>query len=404
MILPLIRRFHTNVALKSDFSHVVVGGGIIGTSIASRLQSLGNNNVLLIDKNDHLGLETTSRNSEVIHAGLYYPKDSLKAQLCIEGKHKIYNVLDKGMFSSVQVPIKKCGKFIVAQDDEEQEYLEKLHNHAKELNVETEFVSKKSFDSKYPLLKAEKSVLLSPTTGIISVHDFTLYYQTQFENNEGTMGLRTELTDINFNSATANYSLECFDHNAGEPFEITTDSVINCGGLYAPHISNLLLPPDRHITPYFAKGTYFTFQPETPLNQAITDKLVYPVPNPNAASLGTHLTFDMGGQIKFGPDLEWLDIENANQINYTPNEYNLLAAYEQIKRYFPKITMNDLSASYTGVRPKVVSRIENKLKFADFIIREEEAFPGFINLLGIESPGVTASWAISDYVKDILYR
>lgn len=399
MWLRLARSFHVSTRLRSDFSHVVIGGGIVGTAIASEIQK-DNHNVLLLEKHSLLGTETTSRNSEVIHGGIYYPKDSLKSRLCIEGKHMIYDALEKGMFNSVQVPMRKCGKLIVAQDETEMEYLTKIHDFTNnELGVETEFYSESSLKSKYPHIKGTLA-LNSPTTGIISVHDYLLYHQTQFENNEGTLSINTEVTDIEFNQGTSNYKIYCRDID-GMEFDITADSVINSGGLFAPLISNFLLPPSRHYTSYFAKGTYFSYQPEKSLGK-FTDKLIYPCPNPNAASLGTHLTFDLGGQIKFGPDLEWLETNDPNLIDYSPSANNLDLAYQAVKRYLPAIQKQELTPSYMGVRPKILSKEESKKQFADFVIKPEEGYPGFINLLGVESPGVTASWAIAKYVKNLL--
>ncbi|EMG45555.1 lhgO L-2-hydroxyglutarate dehydrogenase [Candida maltosa Xu316] len=399
----LKRNFHNSLRLNSDFSHVVIGGGIIGASIAAELQEHDGNSVLLIDKHESLGMETTSRNSEVIHAGLYYPPDSLKSKLCILGKDKIYHAWETNKF---QVPLKKCGKWIVAQDDTEAEYLEKVKAIADQVNVPVNYLSTSQANSKFPLIRANTAVLESPTTGIISAHDFVLFYQSRFENSDGTLGLNTKLINLEYNQGNSNYTLTVQGEEGGgeeEPMEITSDNVVNAAGVYAQEVSNLLLPEERHYKSYFAKGNYFSYSPEKPLGK-ITDVLIYPCPNPNASSLGTHLTFDLGGQLRFGPDLEWLDIEKADDIDYTPNPANLTKAYEAIKTYFPDITLNSLNPAYSGVRPKIYSREENMKKFADFIIKEEEGFPGFVNLLGMESPGLTASWAVGEYVKNMYHK
>lgn len=384
----------SSVRIVSDFSHVIVGGGIVGTAIASVLQQAGHK-VCLLEKNSMLGAETTSRNSEVIHAGIYYPKTSLKSQLCIEGKNLIYEAMSDSTFKA-SVPINKCGKLIIANDEQEAEYLHNVHQTTKELGVETEFVPSLTLKTKYPYLNGVLA-LNSPTTGIISVHDYLLYHQTQFENNDGTIALNTQVVDLEYNQGSRNYSIETLSE--GEPYVITTDNVINSAGLHAPKVANLLLPQERHYKSYFAKGTYFSYQPEKSLGK-FTDKLIYPCPNPNATSLGTHLTFDMGGQVKFGPDLEWLDIEDALEIDYTPSEHNLEKAYEAVRRYFPYLKDGELVPTYTGVRPKAYPR--DYKKFADFLIKKEQGFPGFINLIGIESPGVTSAWAIAKYVEKML--
>ena len=396
--LNRLRHFHTSAVLQSDFSHVVIGGGVVGTAIAAELQEQQGNEVLLIDKNEQLGMETTSRNSEVIHAGIYYPPNSLKSKLCIAGKNKIYDAWAKGNF---QVALKQCGKWVVAQTDKEAEYLEKINNIAKEVNVPVNFISPKTAKAKHPLIRAETAILESPTTGIISSHDYTLFHQARFENNNGTIGLNTELTDLEYNKGTSNYTLR-LESDAGE-MELTSDNVVNAAGLYAAQVSNLLLPKERHYQGYFAKGNYFSYLPTTSIGK-ITDVLIYPCPNPNASSLGTHLTFDLGGQLRFGPDLEWLDIKRAEDIDYTPNPQNLKEAYKAIKTYFPSITPDSLHPSYSGVRPKIYSLEENMKKFADFEIKQEPGYPGFVNLLGMESPGLTASWAIGEYVKDLYHK
>ena len=396
--LNRLRHFHTSAVLQSDFSHVVIGGGVVGTAIAAELQEQPGNEVLLIDKNEQLGMETTSRNSEVIHAGIYYPPNSLKSKLCIAGKNKIYDAWAKGNF---QVALKQCGKWVVAQTDKEAEYLEKINNIAKEVNVPVNFISPKTAKAKHPLIRAETAILESPTTGIISSHDYTLFHQARFESNNGTIGLNTELTDLEYNKGTSNYTLR-LESDAGE-MELTSDNVVNAAGLYAAQVSNLLLPKERHYQGYFAKGNYFSYLPTTSIGK-ITDVLIYPCPNPNASSLGTHLTFDLGGQLRFGPDLEWLDIKRAEDIDYTPNPQNLKEAYKAIKTYFPSITPDSLHPSYSGVRPKIYSLEENMKKFADFEIKQEPGYPGFVNLLGMESPGLTASWAIGEYVKDLYHK
>lgn len=397
------RSFSTRSAVHSEFSHVVVGGGVVGTAIASELQQIAGNEVLLVERNEHLAMETTARNSEVIHAGIYYPKDSLKGQLCIKGKQKLYEAHEKGLF---QVPLQKCGKWVVAQSDEEYKHLEKIKLFADDLEVPVHFVSTNAAKKKFPFIRAEAGILESPTTGIISAHDLTLFYLTSLENANGTVGLNTEVVDISYNSGTPNYTLTLRETSEDQTFEVTTDNLVNAAGLYAGRVANLLLPPERHFKSYFAKGTYFSYSPETPRSTAsITDKLIYPCPNPNASSLGTHLTFDLGGQLRFGPDLEWLEEgTKADEIDYTPSSQNLEAARQAVATYFPSIQSSELSPSYSGVRPKLLSREQNIKQFGDFYIAEEEGYKGFVNLVGIESPGLTASWAIGEYVRDIYHK
>lgn len=385
----MLRRYSTKV---HEFSHVVIGGGIVGSAIAAELQNVGHN-VLLIEQHATLGTETTSRNSEVIHAGLYYPSNSLKLKLCLRGKYKIYNELPK------EVSLRNCGKWIIASNDSEFDRLLKLHEKSKELQIPVELISRKAANLKLPLINTKYDVLHSSSTGIISSHDYLLYLQVQFENAGGTVATNTKLQDLEYTGGE--YSLQLVDVPSGEEFSIDTSNIVNAAGLGAPEISNKLLPLNRLITPYFAKGNYFTYHKSVP---DLLQKLIYPVPNPQATSLGTHLTFDLGGQIKFGPDLEWLpDVKVAEDIDYTPNNRTLERAIGEIKKYFPSLDPTALVALYTGVRPKYLSPEQSKTDFADFIIREEEGFPGFVNLIGIELPGLTAASGIAEYVRD-LYR
>ncbi|KAI5968834.1 hypothetical protein KGF57_000072 [Candida theae] len=393
------RLLHTSIPTLSEFSHIVIGGGVVGVATASELQQQSGNNVLLVEQHDTLGQETTSRNSEVIHAGLYYPSSSLKAQLCIAGKNKIYQAWKSG---NLPVDLQQCGKWVVAQDEVEEEYLHKLQANARELDVPVNFVPIEKAKSRYPLIRANKAILESPTSGIISAHEFVAFHEAGFENSDGTVGLNSKVVGIMHNPGVSNYTVSL--ESDGEIVDITTDNIVNSAGLFAADVANMMLPQNKHYNYYYAKGNYFSYAPETPIGQRITDKLIYPCPNPNASSLGTHLTLDLGGQLKFGPDLEWLDVSSADEIDYTPNPRNLKPAYEAVMQYFPAITQNSLSPSYSGVRPKLLSATESKDHFADFVIKEEDGYPGFVNLLGIESPGLTAAWAIAEHVKNIYHK
>lgn len=390
------RTFSTSTVLGADFSHVVIGGGVVGTAIAAELLAKSGSNVALVEQHEMLGMETTSRNSEVIHAGLYYPPDSLKARLCIRGKELIYEKLDPQF-----VPYSKCGKYVVAQSENEEAYLEKLFKNATALNVPVSLVSPAIVKQTSPLIRAEHGALESPTTGIISAHDLNLYHQTNLENNGGTIAINTRVDGIEYEALTPQYRIFCTEQGSKEKFEITADNLVNSGGLFAQQIANMVLPAERHFKSYFAKGSYFSYTPLVPIpTSKITSKLIYPCPNPNASSLGTHLTFDLGGQLRFGPDLEWVDesIQDAADLNYDVSTKNLQAAEAAIKTFYPGIKLEDLLPSFLGFRPKLVSREQNNSQFADFYIKEEEGFKGFVNLVGIESPGLTSSMAIGEYV------
>lgn len=372
----------------------------MGTAIASELQKVPGNSVSLLEQHEMLGMETTSRNSEVIHAGLYYPPNTLKAKFCIRGKELIYNKVDPHI-----VPYQQCGKWVVAQSEKEQEYIEKLHKNADELGVPVSLISAKEAARQFPRINAKAGALESPTTGIILAHDLTLFFHTQFENDEGTIAINTRVDDIQYELAVPQYRLVCTEKGSGEQFEITADNIINSAGLFAQEIANKVLPKERQFKSYFAKGSYYSYAPENPIpTKDITTKLIYPCPNPNASSLGTHLTFDLGGQLRFGPDLEWVDKETALDLDYSVSEGRLAEAAKSIATYFPSITVDQLQPSYSGVRPKLLSPEESKTNFADYYIKEEEGFRGFVNLMGIESPGLTSSWAIAEHVASIYHK
>lgn len=382
-MIRCVRLFSTTGSRSSEYSHAVIGGGAVGLAIASELSKRQSNRVILIEKNKDVGQETSSRNSEVIHAGLYYPVGSLKTKLCVEGKQLIYSEAKRA-----GVEMQKCGKWIVAQTDVEDAFIESMHYKAKELGIKTELIS--TLKAKYiePAVDVRRGVLSSPTSGIVSAHSLMLFYQTTFENNGGEIAVGSKVTGLERVHGGYKISVDSLD---GEHVDIEVDNVINSAGLYANQVSNMLLPEDRHVKYWYAKGNYFNFNNSFPEVR----RLVYPVPTKGLQGLGTHLTIGLEGQIKFGPDVEWID----DPTDLKPNDHNKKAAHEAILRYLPHVMYEDLETSYCGIRPKLAG--PDSKEFQDFIIREEEGFPGFINLLGIESPGLTASFAIGRHVAQM---
>lgn len=383
--LPLKRLFSTTRVAHADYSHAVIGGGVVGLAVAAELAKRGGNKVLLIEKNTAVGQETSSRNSEVIHAGIYYPKDSLKTRLCIEGKELIYTEAKKA-----GVEMKKVGKWIVAQTDIDDSVIEHLHYKARELGVKTELIPSNKGQYIEPAVQALRGILSSPTTGIISAHSLMDYLQAKFQENDGELAIGSEVTGISRDSSGYSVQVKSIE---GDDVEIKVDNVVNSAGLYADKISNMLLPEQRHKKLYYAKGTYFNLNSSFPEVR----RLVYPVPRRGLSGLGTHLTLDLEGQIRFGPDVEWVD----SPTDLTPSEKNKQRAYEEILRYLPHIMIDDMEPTYSGIRPKLVGPEEEA---ADYYIQEEEGFPGFVNLLGIESPGLTSAMAIGRYVADIYHK
>lgn len=397
MMITFRRNFSiSRIVRTTDFTHTIIGGGVVGLAIGAELvQQSNKNKVLIIEKNEEYGQETSSRNSEVVHAGLYYPPNSLKTKLCIIGKKKIY---ERKEF----IPVKNCGKWIIAQNEQELNYLEQLHKKSKEIEVPTEFITLKRGKMLEPSIKARSGILNSSTTGITSAHGVMDYLYTKFQEGDGNLALGTKVIGIEHIKGENIYEIKTISNNDDngdnneinqneeEIYTIKSNYVINCAGLYAPQIANLILPNDKHIKSYYAKGNYFSYNGPNPH----INRLIYPCPTPGVASLGTHLTLDLGGQIRFGPDLEWVN----NCTNYKVNEHNLDAAVEAVKIYLPNIKREYLNGSYSGIRPKLIG--PNEKKFQDFVIKNESevGLDGFINLLGIESPGLTASMGISEYV------
>lgn len=359
-----------------DFSHIVVGAGAVGLAIGARLSRAGLN-VLVLERHSLTGQETSSRNSEVIHAGLYHPPESLKTKLCIRGKNLIY---EKAAKSGVMT--RNCGKWIVAQTPEQVKYLENMKRRAEITGVPLKWVSLEDAKRIEPAVIARKAILESPTTGIISAHELMSWYEAELQEGGGDLATHTEVSGLR--QVDQIYEVQTTDGS-----KVTAPYVINAAGLSAPTISNLLLPSDRHIKSFFAKGNYFSY----PLMKPRIERLVYPCPS-NHGSLGTHLTIDLQGRIKFGPDLEWVNSPK----DLTANAKNLQEAKKAISEYLD-IDTSLLVPDYAGIRPKISTATNH---FQDFIIREEKGFPGFINLLAIESPGLTASMAIAEYVEDLV--
>ncbi|AQZ09272.1 (ZYRO0A07084g) [Zygosaccharomyces parabailii] len=390
--LTTLYKFATR-SLSTEYSHAVIGAGVVGLAIAAELSKVESNNILLLEKNDRFGLETSSHNSEVIHAGLYYPQNSLKSRLCIEGKNIIYQELD---------PLKtgvnwiKCGKWIVAQTDYEDSFVEELYHTCKEkLGIDVEILTSAEAKRKEKFIRVERSALSSPTTGIIDSHSLMEYLLSIIETNDGEVVYGAEVMDLRYNLGNG-YSVMVRDHfgDSEELMDMAVDNVVNAAGLSADKVCNMLLPQERKMKQYYAKGNYYKMSSG---GFPGVHRLIYPVPPKDGKSLGTHLTIDMNYEIKFGPDLEYVD----SPTDYSVNEANIPSAYEAISTYYPYLEPEDLEAAYSGIRPKVAGPKDKSFK--DFYIKEEEGFPGFVNLLGIESPGLTSSLAIGKYVRNIYH-
>jgi L-2-hydroxyglutarate oxidase LhgO len=254
-----------------------------------------------------------------------------------------------------------------------------------------------------PEVRARAGILESETTGIVDSHALMTYLQGDFEDKGGDCAFLTEVVGIEaLNGGRDGYRITARSGSGdeSETTSIVAETLINSAGNYACNINNMLLPESRHRKPYYAKGTYFSYAASFPTRAPSV--LVYPATLPGHGGLGTHLTLDMGGQIRFGPDVEWVD--DPNDLKPSPERLHL--AIPEIKAYLPSIDPEAISLSYCGIRPKLSKggSVNTGKGFQDFVIQEEEGFPGFVNLLGIESPGLTSCLAIAEVVEGILYR
>jgi L-2-hydroxyglutarate oxidase LhgO len=356
-----------------DVENIVVGAGVIGLAIARAFAKLGQE-TLLLEKNGYFGEETSSRNSEVIHAGIYYPKNSLKAQFCVTGKELLY-----AFCAEHHIPHQRVGKLIVATSPDEVGILDQIKDKAANNGVtDIKQISASAAKEMEPALHC-KAALLSPSTGIIDTHQYMLSLLGDFEELGGQLAL-----NASFDSA---HILEGGFKIKSGGTQIICKRLINAGGLWAQSVAHSIdgLSGDHIPHRYLAKGSYFTMSRPSPFKT-----LIYPVPN--TASLGVHVTLDMGGQIRFGPDQEWID-----DINYDVNLDRSDQFYDAIRRYYPDLEADVLHPAYAGIRPKIQSPNGPQ---KDFLISTEKThgISGLINLFGMESPGLTGSLAIANYV------
>ncbi len=362
---------------------VVIGAGVVGLAVARAIAlspKFAGKELLVLEAANAIGTGTSSRNSEVIHAGIYYAKDSLKAKLCVAGKEMLYNYCaERG------IPHKRCGKLIVATSAAQVAQLQDIIAKATANGVhDLVMLTREEVRILEPQLECVAAVH-SPSTGIIDSHALMLALQGDFENAGG-------LTVLNSAVAGVFIALDAIKIVMIDGTEIHTKTLINAAGLAAPALASKMHGLDAKFVPqaYFAKGNYFTLSGKSPFN-----RLIYPVPD--AAGLGVHLTLDLGGQAKFGPDVEW--VETADDLVVNPARGD--AFYAEVRKYWPALQDGALIAGYAGMRPKINSPTEAA---ADFVIQgpKDHGVAGLVNLFGIESPGLTSSVAIGALVAGML--
>jgi L-2-hydroxyglutarate oxidase LhgO len=355
---------------------IVIGAGVIGLAIARELQLRGID-TCLIERNTSFGMETSARNSEVIHAGIYYPQGSFKARLCVEGKHLLYDYcIANG------IPYRQIGKLIVATSEHEIPMLARYMEGAKANGVhDLEWMDAADIAQREPHITALKG-LWSPSTGIIDSHAFMAQMLADFQSAGGIYVVATEVTQGRITPKTI--QLDLMDRGAST---VTADTVINAAGHHAPLLASRVsgLPKASIPTPRYAAGHYYTLRGKAPFRH-----LVYPVAE--KAGLGIHVTLDMAGQARFGPDVQWRD-----SLDYRFDASSKPRFVEAIRRYWPGVQADDLVAGYVGVRPKITAAHEPA---SDFHVQRAntDSDTVWIDLYGIESPGLTASLAIARYV------
>ncbi|MBG0861168.1 MAG: NAD(P)/FAD-dependent oxidoreductase [Bacteroidales bacterium] len=369
-----------------DSEITIIGAGVIGLAIAERVTE-EYKNVYMVEKHPVFGQETSSRNSEVIHAGIYYPQGSLKSKLCIEGKWLLYEYCRK-----YDIPFNNCGKLIVATSDQEINVIEGIRDNAIRNGVDDlEILNREQIARLEPNIFALKA-LFSPSTGVLDTHSLMKRFETNILNNGGSIAYGSEVTGVRAFDGGYEITLQDADRQS---FCFTSRIVINSAGLTSDKISAMAGIADENLRIYFCKGEYFRINP--PKNKLIS-RLVYPVPHHNMEGIGIHVTIDMGGGVKLGPDVTYLD---GNICDYSVTPSKKEAFWKSASRFLPFLSPEDISPEMAGIRPKIQKPGD---PIRDFYIMEENGrgLPGFINLIGMESPGLTSSIAIANYVMRLI--
>ena len=360
---------------------MVVGAGVVGLAVARAL-ALAGREVLVLEACSAIGTQTSSRNSEVIHAGMYYPTGSQKALLCVRGNRLLYDYC-----AQRSVAHRRCGKFIVATTREQLEQLEAIRTRAQANGVyDLVLLDPAQALAAEPALRCV-GALHSPSTGIVDSHGLMLALLADTENAGGVLALNSPL-------ALAECAQGAIELVAVDGTRLSARSVVNAAGLQAPALAARFVGLDpRHVpTPWFAKGNYFTLAGRSPFSH-----LIYPVPE--AAGLGVHLTLDLGGQARFGPDVQWVDTPDDTTVEPGRGD----AFYAEVRKYWPALPDGALQPAYAGIRPKISGPGEPA---RDFCIQGPtvHGVQGLVNLFGIESPGLTSCLAIAEVVSEMLAR
>ncbi len=359
---------------------VVVGAGVVGLAIARAL-ALAGRDVVVLEAADAIGTETSSRNSEVIHAGIYYPTGSLKARHCVAGKKFIYEYC-----AARGIAHRRSTKLIVATDPSQLGYLEKLRATGLANGVEDLVLLDAKDAKKLEPNLACVAALLSPSTGVVDSHGLMLAFQGEAEEHGAMIAFETPV----LGGQVANDGI-ALDTGGASPMRLKARTLVNAAGLGAQKLARAIVGiPAQSVPPlYYAKGNYFSLQGQAPFS-----RLIYPVPSPGG--LGVHITIDLAGQARFGPDVEWIET-----IDYDVDPARSDSFYDEVRRYWPGLKDGAIQPSYSGIRPKIVPA---GAPAPDFVIEgpATHGVPGYFALYGIESPGLTSAPSIAAHVADLV--
>ena len=361
---------------------VVIGAGVVGLACAYEL-SRRLDTVVVIEREVGPGREISSRNSGVVHAGIYYPKDSLKTKLCIEGKERLYRWCE-----ARDVPHKHTGKLIVATSAEDESRLRKIAKHAAEVGAgELRLMSGREATEQEPELRCELA-LHSPTSGVVDVHEFIASLVREIHEADAATVYQTELESVE--RVSGGWIIRTTD-TMGREAELETTRIVNAAGLSALDVARATGLAESEIPwrLYPCKGSYFALGSGAPPTR---NSLIYPLPE--GGGLGVHITADISGARRAGPDAEFID-----EIDYTVDESRIERFANAVARYIPAIRPEHLTPDYSGIRPKLVGPEGG---FADFVVANPSSQPGVVHLIGIESPGLTASLAIGARVSEMI--
>ena len=369
----------------NDVDCVVIGAGVIGLSVARAVARSGRG-VIVIERERHAGLHLSSRNSEVIHAGIHYVPGSSKAQLCVRGKELLYRYCEEN-----GIGVRRCGKLTVAASAAEEGSLEALEANARANEVELQWLDGKEARRLEPELKCT-AALHSPSTGIIDSHGLLQCLLGDAERNGASVAFGTRVTALSLKDDGIEV---CVDSDPTA--SVRARWIVNCAGLSAADVARSIadFPKDAIPTLHFAKGSYFSISGRAPFSH-----LIYPVPA-QSGHLGVHLTLDLAGAARFGPDLQWLDGIDTDRPDYGVDARRAPAFIEAIRDYWPEVPAERLAPAYAGIRPKLSGAGEEARDFS-ISSPKDHGVPGIINLFGIESPGLTSCLALGDLVAAMI--